>query len=246
MTKNRTLHLTYLRCELRHRWGQALCTAAGLAVGVGLVIIVSAASCGAQNAQSSVLSGLEHEATSSAAVSAIAGAAATTTGLAADLGTWVAVAALTASFALAALLTLASVTRRVREFGTLKALGWQARRITAQVLAETVTVGIAGTLAGVVLGWAGAALVAVLGPTLTVSVTEPPVSLPLPGDTAGNHAPPGHDGPVAVPVHFSAPISPGIVALAVALGLLGALLAGALGAWRAGRLSPAYALTRTG
>jgi len=255
MTKNRTLHLTYLRCELRHRWGQALCTAAGLAVGVGLVIIVSAASCGAQNAQSSVLSGLEHEATSSAAVSAIAGAAATTTGLAADLGTWVAVAALTASFALAALLTLASVTRRVREFGTLKALGWQARRITAQVLAETVTVGIAGTLAGVVLGWAGAALVAVLGPTLTVSVTEPPVSLPLPGDTAGNHAPPGHDGPVAVPghdgpvavpVHFSAPISPGIVALAVALGLLGALLAGALGAWRAGRLSPATALTRTG
>jgi hypothetical protein len=37
--------------------------AAGLAVGVGLVITVSAASAGARNAQSSVLSGLEHEAT---------------------------------------------------------------------------------------------------------------------------------------------------------------------------------------
>ena len=47
-------------------------------------------------------------------------------------------------------LTLASVARRVREFGSLKALGWQDRRITVQVLAEIVTVGIAGTLAGVV------------------------------------------------------------------------------------------------
>lgn len=132
--------------------------------------------------------------------------------------TWAA-AALAASFALAVLLTLASVARRVREFGTLKALGWQARRITAQVLAESVTVGIAGTLAGVVLGCAGTAL----GPALTVSVTEPPASIPPPSNTAwGSHAPLGDDGPVAVPVHFRAPISPGIVALAVALGILGA------------------------
>jgi len=246
MTGDRALGLTYLRCELRHRSGQALCTAAGLAVGVGLVIVVSAASAGARNAQAGVLSGLEHQATSSAAASVIGGAVATASGLAARLGTWVAAAALAASFALAALLTLASVARRVREFGTLKALGWQARRITAQILAETVTVGIAGTLAGVVLGCAGTALVSALGPALTVSVTAPPASLPPQGDPAGgSRAPLGNDGPVAVPVHFSAPISPGIVALAVALGILGALLAGALGAWRAARLSPATALTRT-
>jgi putative ABC transport system permease protein len=243
MTGDRALYVTYLRYELRHRWRQALGTAAGLAVGVGLVIVVSAAAAGARNAQSSVLSGLQHEAGSSAAASVIGGAVATTTGLAADLGTWVAVAALTASFAVAALLTLASVARRVREFGTLKALGWQARRITVQVLAETVTVGTAGTLAGVALGCAGTALVAILGPTLTVSVTEPPGSIPLPSGTAGaSRTPLGHDG---LAVHFSAPISPGIVALAVALGILGALLAGALGAWRAARLSPATALTKT-
>jgi putative ABC transport system permease protein len=243
VNRDRALQLTYLRCELRHRWGQALCTAAGLAVGVALVIIVSAASAGARNAQSSVLSRLEHDATASSAASAIGGAAATATGLAAHLGTWVGAAALAASFALAALLTLASVARRVREFGTLKALGWQARRITAQVLAETVTVGIAGTLAGLVLGCAGTALVSTLAPALTVSVTQPPASLPPPG---GSHAPPGNDGPVTIPVHFSAPVSPGLVALAVALGILGALLAGTLGAWRAARLSPATALAKTG
>jgi len=241
LTEDRTLRLTYLRHELRHRWWQALATAAGLAVGVALVITVSAAASGTRAAQARALDSLDHAASSSAAASEIGGAVATASGLAADLGTWVAVAALTASFAVAALLTLASVTRRVREFGTLKALGWPARMITVQVLAETATVGIAGTLAGVALGCAGAALVSALGPTLTVSVTALPSVSPSPSATPGA---PGHDG--AVPVHFSAPVSPGIVALAVALGILGTLLAGALGAWRAARPSPATALSRVG
>jgi putative ABC transport system permease protein len=166
---------------------------------------------------------------------------ATASGLAADLGTWVAVAALSASFAAAALVTLGSVTRRIREFGTLKALGWPTRMITVQVLTEIATVGIAGTLAGVALGCTGTALVSALGPTLTVSVTALPGVSPSPNATPGA---PGHDGPI--PVHFSAPISLGIVALAVALGILGTLLAGALGAWRTARLSPATALSRIG
>jgi putative ABC transport system permease protein len=237
VTETRTLRLTYLRYELRHRWWQALATAAGLAVGVALVVTVSAAASGTSAAQARVLDSLDHAASSNAAASTIGGAVATASGLAADLGTWVAAAALIASFAIATLLTLASVTRRVREFGTLKALGWPAREITAQVLTETATVGIAGTLAGVALGFAGTALVSALGPTLTINVTALPTFGPEPGAL-------GHDGSVAV--HFSAPVSPGIIALAVALGILGTLLAGSLGAWRAARLSPATALSRVG
>jgi putative ABC transport system permease protein len=240
-TEDRTLRLTYLRHELRHRWWQALATAAGLAVGVALVITVSAAASGTRAAQAQALDSLDHAASSSAAASEIGGAVATASGLAADLGTRVAVAAPTASFAVAALLTLASVTRRVREFGTLKALGWPTRMVTGQVLTETATVGIAGTLAGVAFGYAGAALVSALGPTLTVNVTALPGVAPSPSAMPGA---PGHDGPV--PVHFSAPISVGIVALAVALGILGTLLAGTLGAWRAARLSPATALSQIG
>jgi putative ABC transport system permease protein len=241
LTEERTLRLTYLRYELRHRWWQALATAAGLAVGVALVITVSAAASGTRAAQAGVLGSLDHAASSNAAAATIGGAVATASGLAADLGTWVAAAALIASFAIAILLTLASVTRRVREFGTLKALGWPAREITAQVLTETATVGIAGTLAGVTLGFAGTALVSALGPTLTINVTALPSFDPAPKAAPGAL---GHDG--SVPVHFSAPISPGIIALAVALGILGTLLAGALGAWRAARLSPATALSRVG
>jgi putative ABC transport system permease protein len=177
-------------------------------------------------------------ASSNAAAATVARAVTSASGLAADLGTWVAVAALAAAFTIAVLLTLASVTRRVREFGTLKALGWPTRRNTAQVPTETGVTGIVGTLAGVGLGYAGAALVSVPGPTLIVNVAGFAGGLPAPG------RPPKPLGPVAV--HFSAPISVGIVGLAVGLGLLGTLLAGALGAWRAARLSPATALSRVG
>lgn len=43
---------------------------------------------------------------------------------------------------------------------------------------------------------------------------------------------------------YTALVSPSIVVLAAGLGILGALLAGGLGAWRAARLRPAVALAR--
>src|SRR5579862_8889852 len=52
------LFFTYVRLELRHRLRQAVVIAAGLAVGVALVITVSAASAGVKNAQAGVLRGL--------------------------------------------------------------------------------------------------------------------------------------------------------------------------------------------
>jgi putative ABC transport system permease protein len=99
----------------------------------------------------------------------------------------------------------------------------------------------AADCAGVALGLAGTAVVSALGSTLTINVTALPSFGPSAKATPGAL---GHDGSVLV--HFSAPVSPGIVALAVALGILGTLLAGSLGAWRAARLSPATALSRIG
>jgi putative ABC transport system permease protein len=60
MTRQRTgsFLLTYLRHELRRRSRQALLSAAGLAVGVGIVLTVTAAAAGVSSAQATVLHSL--------------------------------------------------------------------------------------------------------------------------------------------------------------------------------------------
>ena len=88
--------------------------------------------------------------------------------LADNLGKWLSVAVLAAAFGLAILLTMAAVTRRVREFGTLKALGWRSRRIIGQVLGESIAIGIAGGWPRR-LGYGGAALIDKLAPKLSAS-----------------------------------------------------------------------------
>ncbi len=63
----------------------------------------------------------------------VTGSLSNASSLANNLGKWLAIAVLIAAFLLASLLTMAAVSRRVREFGTLKALGWTSRRIVGQV-----------------------------------------------------------------------------------------------------------------
>ena len=89
----------------------------------------------------------------------VTGSLTSTANLANDLGTWLSVVVLVAAFTVASLLTMAAVTRRVREFGTLKALGWRSSRIVGQVMGESIAIGILGGAAGVGLGYAGAALI---------------------------------------------------------------------------------------
>jgi putative ABC transport system permease protein len=193
--------------------------------------------------------------TSATLASEISGSLGETARLAKDLGRWLAIAVLAAAFVLAALLTVAAVSRRVREFGTLKALGWPARRVTAQVLGESVTIGIAGALAGTGLGYAAAAVISRLARNLTAIVAAAPGHTEPKGFVSGSSLRTGQHfyHPLAfpgtyssLPVHFSAPVALSVVALAIALGIAGGLLAGALGSWRAARLRPAVALAHAG
>jgi putative ABC transport system permease protein len=172
----------------------------------------------------------------SSLASEVTGSLADAAKLANALGKWVSVLALVAAFAIASLLTMAAVARRSAEFGTLKSLGWRTQRIIAQVLGESVAVGIAGAAAGVGLGFAGAAIIAKAAPTLSAAVTSQDSGLP---QTTRNAAGvPYH----AVLVPLSPSITIGVIGLAVILALAGGLLAGALGAWRIARLQPADAL----
>ena len=119
--------------------------------------------------------------TSSDLASEVTGSLSNASSLANNLGKWLALAVLIAAFLLASLLTLAAVSRRVREFGTLKALGWKSRRIVGQVMGESVTLGLIGGAIGVALGLAGAELVSKMSPKLTAVV----------GQTTGSATPGG-------------------------------------------------------
>ena len=163
--------------------------------------------------------------------------------LSGKLGTALAIVALVAAFLIASLLTLSSVNKRTRELGTLKALGWRQRLVIRQVTGESVAQGILGGVVGALLGIGGAALIDAFGPTLKATVaqaTQGGVGFPGPpgGGGFGQGAVQGGTSVVSL----NAPVDASMIALAVALAVLGGLIAGAIGATRAARLRPAEAL----
>ncbi len=192
--------------------------------------------------------------------SQVTGSLSTAATLVDSLGLWLTVLVLLAAFVLAALLTAASVTRRVREFGTLKAMGWHSRRIVGQVLGESVVQGIVGGALGIGLGVLGAFLVTKVAPNLTASVPAAGLgSSPAGGrgfgggfpGASGSSTSPRHSfahtfAPTnhVIPLHLTAPVSLATLGLAVGLAIAGGLIAGILGGWRAARLQPAEALRR--
>ena len=134
------------------------------------VTAASAADIGAVQAEIEHLLPQATVTSSSDLASEITGSAASAAKLAGALGKWLAVLVLIAAFAVASLLTMAAVARRVPEFGTLKALGWRSSRIVGQVLGESVGIGIIGGLAGVGLGFAGVAIIDKIAPKLSAIV----------------------------------------------------------------------------
>jgi putative ABC transport system permease protein len=235
---------------------QAMALYAGNLNGQVTTIYVAAASAAGIPAVSKEISRLLPGATVTTEASLareVTGSVSSAARLASDLGRWLAALVLTSAFAVASLLTMAAVTRRVAEFGTLKALGWRTRRIVAQVLGEAVAMGVAGAAMGVGLGFAGAAIISAFASKLSATVPGSAGAFSLAvgqatGPGAGGRVPrsPGTSAShvIAVPLHPS--VTSGVVVLAVALAMAGGLLAGAIGSWRIARLRPADALSRVG
>ncbi len=174
----------------------------------------------------------------------VTGSLASTASLAGDLGRWLAVVVLIAAFAVACLLTLGAVARRAREFGTLKALGWRSRRIIAQVLGESLAIGVLGGALGVGLGYGAARVITAIAPSLSATVGAPASAASQDGAPfLGGHSS-GATAPHTVPVHLTAPVPASVIIVAVALAVAGGLLSGSFGSWRIARLRPAAALAR--
>jgi putative ABC transport system permease protein len=203
----------------------------------------------------------------------VTGSLSSTASLANNLGKWLAILVLIAAFLVASLLTMSAVSRRVREFGTLKALGWRSRRIIWQVMGESIAIGIIGGVIGVILGFAGAEAVDKFAKPLkatTGSVTgsaTPGGARQFAGGGAGGFggAPGGGTGGTGggfagrgtggftraaanashtVAVHLTAPVTIGVIIIAVVLAIAGGVIAGSFGGWRAARLRPAEALAK--
>lgn len=158
------------------------------------------------------------------------------------LGTWLSVILLVVAVALAVLFTISGVSRRTREIGTLKAIGWSNRRVVGQVGGESLVQGAIGGVIGTAVGLVGALLITVIAPTISVAAESTPAGTAgFPGGMGGP-GPMSEQATVAGDIVLTAPITPSIVLLALALALAGGLVAGILGGWRAARLRPAEAL----
>ena len=193
-------------------------------------------------------------ATAADLASSVSGSLSSASDLAGTLGTWLAVVVLVAAFALAILFTLSGVGRRIREFGTLKALGWRSRRVVGQVMGESVAQGLLGGVVGLVLGLGAVLAINLIAPELSASLTASggpgggaPDGRAGGGGMGGGGMGGGMGGPMgqtasAIAVTLQAPVTGTAVLAAVALAALGGLVAGGLGGWRAARMRPAEAL----
>lgn len=164
-----------------------------------------------------------------------------------NLGTWLSVILLVVAVALAVLFTISGVSRRTREFGTLKAIGWSNGRVVGQVAGESVIQGLIGGAVGLVIGLAAVVAINIISPTISTSAATG-------GRGPGAGGAPGGGGEfgrealtnAASTIALSAPVSVSIILAAIGLAVAGGLIAGAFGGWRAARLSPAEALRSVG
>lgn len=176
----------------------------------------------------------------------VSGSLSTASDLASSVGKWLSITVLIAAFLVAGLLTSSAVSRRVREFGTLKALGWKSGRVTRQVVGEALVNGLMGGVLGIAVGLGGAYAVTAISPTLTAQLGSSGGGAmgggPMGGGVMGG---PGRQtASKTLDIALTAPVSLSIILIAVGLAVTGGLVAGAFGGWRASRLRPADALRR--
>lgn len=176
----------------------------------------------------------------------VSGSLSSAASLISSLGTWLSVIVLLVALLIAMLLTSSGVGRRTREFGTLKAIGWSNVRVVSQVAGESMVQAIIGGAAGLILGLGAVGIVNLISPTISSTVSAA-------GNAGGQgefQGGPGGGGlggfgqniAQTTEIVLNAPITPWIVAGAIGLAILGGLVAGSFGGWRAARLSPVEAL----
>ncbi|MFT4305369.1 MAG: ABC transporter permease [Microbacterium sp.] len=220
-------------------------TLSGLGDVVSTIYVQASSSGDISTVQSALETALPDTTVSSEAdlASTVSGSLSSASSLITSLGTWLSILVLVVAVALAVLFTISGVSRRTREFGTLKAIGWSNGRVVGQVAGESVVQGLIGGVLGLVIGLIGVIAINIIQPT--ISSTSSSTSAGGPDSSGGGGG--GADfattaTQTASDITLSAPLSVSIILAAIALAVAGGLVAGAFGGWRAARLSPAEAL----
>lgn len=99
--------------------------------------------------------------------STVSGSLSSASSLISSLGTWLSVILLAVAVLLAVLFTISGVSRRTREFGTLKAIGWSNGRVVRQVAGESLVQGLIGGVIGVAVGLIGVLVINLVHPTIS-------------------------------------------------------------------------------
>jgi putative ABC transport system permease protein len=167
--------------------------------------------------------------------------------LTSTLGTALEIVALIAAVLIACLLTLSALSKRVREIGTLKAIGWRQWIVVRQIGGESLAQGVLGGVIGAIIGVVAAAVISSWGITLNASVASTTSNAAAPaGGSPGGGGPFGFgrvaSSAASQAVSLSAPVSISLILLAILLAVVGGLIAGAVGGLRAARMRPADAL----
>ena len=162
--------------------------------------------------------------------------------LTSTLGIAIGIIVLLAAFLIAILLTLSNVSKRVREIGTLRAIGWSRLMVIKQLFAETLVIGLIGGIIGIGLGYLISILIANFGPTLTATSTGTSIGSSVVGSIFHQT----NTGTISQSFRLLAPISFNTILLGLLVAIIGGIIAGLIAGWRASRLAPAIALRDLG
>lgn len=144
-----------------------------------------------------------------------------------------------AAFIIVSLLTILSVNKRVREIGTLKAIGWGNTRIIRQIISENIVLGIIGAAFGIGLAFGTITMLNHYNISLSATVASADANnlFGMARRAFGGQESAAVTGTTTtVPLHIA--YSYIVLALGSAVAIIGSIVAGALAAIKASKMKP--------
>lgn len=144
-----------------------------------------------------------------------------------------------AAFIIVSLLTVLSVNKRIREIGTLKAIGWGNTRIIRQIISENIVLGVLGAILAIGLAFGTIAILNHSNISLSATVASADANniFGMARRAFGGQQSTAVTGTTtSVPLHIN--FSYLVLAIGSAVAILGSIVAGALAAIKASKMKP--------